>query len=181
MTSSLVSKTFQILLLSTAVFVMQGCKPGSGGQANQQGEQTDINEDRFYVLLFPKHEMLTDTTGTVHSVNRAAIASIAELQDELFAMHEGELEVTFDRADFSLLPNVDQLARYIENLNAEIKEWGTSTEWRSASLELIAQDNEPNISPKLILVDKRGRRVAFRYEIVGRNEVKPIGVEVESR
>jgi len=173
-------KSLQVLLLITAVFVMQGCKPRSGGQANQQGEQTDISEDHFYVLLFPKHEMLTDTTGTVHPVNRAAIASIVELQEELFTMHEGESEVTFDRADFSPLPNVDQLARYIENLNAEIKEWGTSTDWRSAGFELLDNKREAGVSAKLTLVFKTGRRVLFTYEIDSTNEVKPIGVEVES-
>lgn len=157
---------------------MQGCKPGSRGQATPRPVHTSFDEAHFFVLLFPKHEILTDTTGKVHSIDRAAIASIPELKQKHFTMHVGKSEPAFNRDHFTPLANEDKRVQYIVHLNGALKEWGESTDWRSASLKMHELVNEPGVGARLTLVYKSGRRAEFIYEIDDANNVNPIGIAV---
>ena len=164
-----------------AAATISGCGLGSSKSGDPSKRNNDINESHFYVLLFPDERPHQDTSGRTQEVERAAIASIPELSDATFAMYVDDTEILFSTSDLSLVPNGGDLEKYVNNLNVEIKKWGTSSDWRSAQLELQEPVESFPVRAKLTLIDHRGRVAEFRYQINDSISATPLGVEVSNR
>lgn len=152
--------------------------PGFWGAGNPPVMGKNINQSRFYVLLFPTQEQIADSSGKIHTVERAALSSIPELSENTFTLFIGEAEHEFDASNFSLFPKSGDLERYVQNYNDQLKNWGTFTDWQSASFEVQEPDDTSPARAKLTLIYHDGRPEVFIYEIDALNKLTPLSVKL---
>ncbi len=94
-------------------------------------------------------------------------------------MYIDDTEQVFSKSMFSLLPTSGNSTNHVEELNAELKRWGQSSDWRTVSLELSEPIHKFPVRANLTIVYRSGRRVVYVYEISESHVVVPLRVELK--
>jgi len=174
---NVVARLLVLSVILTAIS-LTGCGSRAGNAANKA---KPIDEDRFFILLFPNQAELADRSGQTHTIDRAALGSVAGLDDDVFSLFIDGAEHDFPATAFTLQPKNGDVAKHVQRLNEELKKWGPpNTDWRDAQFVVEESKNTPPARATLRVKDHRGRTVTYVYEIQNSRKANPLSVKIDS-
>ena len=128
------------------------------------------NEKRFGILLFPKGEIIDSRHGQEYALNRAIIVSLEENAQDKVEVWNGKTRVMLDRNLLAPVPPTGW-DKYVNALNAEVKRWGSDTDW---SHVIFGIDKSDSCRMQLIIWTKKKKWIKYMYEIRNMNMIVPL-------
>jgi hypothetical protein len=172
-----------ILVFSVlAIWIMLG-QSGRDIVSWTRDSSEPIDPEDFLVVLFPVEPLVdqpaADDGGA--TVDRAVLASLSELNQPTITIFRGDgssAEVSLKT--LTALPPSRGTGMLLDNLNLQIKKWGSETDWRRVELE-FDQEVPHGKALTLIVFTKRGDRLKYHYEVGADGEVTPVRSAMRAR
>jgi hypothetical protein len=142
-----------------------------------------IDPDDFLAVLFPVEPLVDQPAANDGgaTVDRAVLASLSELnQPTITVFREDGSSKEVNRKTLTALPPSRGTGMLLDNLNLQIKTWGSETDWRRVELE-FDQEVPRGTALTLIVFTKRGDRLKHHYEVGADGEVTPVRSVMRAR